>query len=159
MKLTVGILKKILSELDEDVILADLGIGNFNFNPYIAVKRLLLLQGNDSWRKQKFLTINRLGSHWGNESERKEGLEFTGKYWDENTLKASDCKQEKEKKNVYFIRCDQTETSGCVINIIRGVGEFIEGDIEDNEQLTEFEYKILVKRMTNQEINELRQYK
>ena len=77
MVLTVKKLKEILSDLDDDVILADLGMGNNNFNPFNYEKRLLLLKSNFEWGNKTYLTINGMGSHFTGEGQQK-GLEYTG---------------------------------------------------------------------------------
>lgn len=74
MELTVGYLKKILSQLDDDVIIADMEYGNRNFKPHSGIKRLLLLKDeseNKNWGGETYLTINGMGSHFTGEKEQK----------------------------------------------------------------------------------------
>lgn len=85
MELTVGILKQIIKDLPDDVILADLGIGNDRFHPFMGVKRLMLLQGDGSWNDQQFLTINSMGSHYTKQGEQSS-LFYLDKNWDSETL-------------------------------------------------------------------------
>lgn len=54
IQLTVGNLKKILEEVDDDVVLADLGFGNTTFHPFDNVKRVMLLKGNEQWNNRTF---------------------------------------------------------------------------------------------------------
>lgn len=89
MKLTVGYLKKVLAELPDDVVLADLGIGNDDFGTYSNVKRLLVLRDkteNKEWGGQTFLTINSMGSHFTGEGDQRF-LEYTGKHFNDETFK------------------------------------------------------------------------
>lgn len=80
MQLTVGNLKKILEEVDDDVVLADLGFGNTGFRPFDSVKRVLLLKGNEQWNNRTFLTINGMGSHFTQTFEQQD-MEYLGKFW------------------------------------------------------------------------------
>ncbi len=59
-ELTVGKLKEVLQHFPDDAILADLRRGNEDFKAYTSVKRLMLLEDNNT----KYLTINSLGSHF-----------------------------------------------------------------------------------------------
>jgi len=83
MELTIGVLKKIIQDLPDDVILADLGIGNDRFHPFISLKRLLLLK--DMKEGQQYLTINSMGSHFTQEGEQSH-LIYGHEHWDENNL-------------------------------------------------------------------------
>jgi len=83
MELTIGALRKIIEGLPDDTILADLGIGNDKFNPFVSVKRLLLLK--DTRDGQEYLTINSMGSHFSQNGEHK-GLIYLSRYWDDETL-------------------------------------------------------------------------
>lgn len=88
MDLTVGKLKKILSDLDDNIILADMEYFNDQFHPFIGIKRLLVLKDeseNKTWGGHTFLTINNQGSHFTGEGEQKH-LKYTGVYFDEKTL-------------------------------------------------------------------------
>ena len=76
MELSVKRLKEIIEELDEDVILATLRIGNDDFGTFKNAKRLLLLEREG----KKYLTINAMGSHFTGEGFQK-GLSIV-KYWD-----------------------------------------------------------------------------
>lgn len=74
MELTVGYLKKVLDKLSDDVIIAHLGeYGNDSFEPFMGVKRLLLLKDNGGkmgWNGRTFLAINNMGTHFtGNGSQ------------------------------------------------------------------------------------------
>lgn len=84
MELTVGILKKIIEDLPDDTIVADLGIGNDKFHPFFCLKRLLLLKNMADGKT--FLTINQMGSHFTQKGEQAH-LIYTSRYWDEYTLK------------------------------------------------------------------------
>ena len=67
MELTVGFFKKVLSEIDDDVIIADLGIGNNKFSPLVNIKRLLLVKDvsfNKNFGGHTYLAINSLGSNF-----------------------------------------------------------------------------------------------
>lgn len=61
MDLTVGKLKEIISQLPDDVLLADLSIGNSSFRTFSFCKRLLLLENKHG---KRYLTINKMGSHF-----------------------------------------------------------------------------------------------
>lgn len=87
MELTVGLIKQIIKDLPDDVVLADLGYGNTKFNPFNNLKRILLLKADGDWENKTYLTINGMGSHFSGEGEQKS-LNFTGKHWDENNIKA-----------------------------------------------------------------------
>ena len=80
MNLNVKTLKIILNELDDDVLLADLMIGNDDFRPFTMLKRLLLLESNG----KKYLTINKMGSHFTGEGNQSH-LKYAGKFWDEDS--------------------------------------------------------------------------
>lgn len=84
MELTIGVLKKIIHGLPDETILATLGIGNDKFDPFISLKRLLLLQ--DMRDGQQFLTINQMGSHFTQSGEQRH-LIYLSQHWDEYTLK------------------------------------------------------------------------
>lgn len=84
MELTIGTLKQIIKDLPDEVLLADLQIGNSEFSPFISLKRLILLE--DIRDGQQFLTINSMGSHFTGEGEQKN-LKYISKHWDEDTLK------------------------------------------------------------------------
>jgi hypothetical protein len=82
MELTVRQLKQLLEGIDDKVIVADLGIGNDRFRPFVSVKRLLLLQDTSG---QQYLTINGMGSHFtGNGQQSRLTLvpchEYVGDY-------------------------------------------------------------------------------
>lgn len=83
MELTVGVLKKIMADLPDEVVLATLGIGNEGFDPFTHLKRLLLLK--DMSDGTEYLTINSMGSHFTQKGEQ-EGLIYMSRYWDEDTL-------------------------------------------------------------------------
>ncbi len=85
MELTVGVLKQIIKDLPDDVVLSELGIGNNSFHPFISVKRLLLLQGNQSWGNQQFLTINSMGSHFTDGASNHKDLQYIS-HWDETNI-------------------------------------------------------------------------
>ncbi len=89
MELTVGFLKKVIAELDDDVVLAQLKF-NDDFDGVVSVKRLLLLEAiDDNWGKgKKFLTINEMGSHFTEKTASKNGLKYDYKYWDEDSFKS-----------------------------------------------------------------------
>lgn len=61
MEVTVAQLKEILNDIPEDAILADLKLGNQNFQ-IPDIKRFFLLEKVATG--EKFLTINRQGSHF-----------------------------------------------------------------------------------------------
>ena len=82
MVVTVGILKSILNEIADDVILAHLEYGNDRFHAYVNVKRLLLLKDLDG---QKYLTINGQGSHFTGEGEQFH-LKYDGHSWDQDSV-------------------------------------------------------------------------
>ncbi len=68
MELTVGKLREIIKDLDDNVMLADLGrCSNYDFRPYAAVKRVYLLQFTTG---EQYLTINTLGTHFTGEKEQ-----------------------------------------------------------------------------------------
>lgn len=75
MELTVGKLKEILNEVDDNVILATLDRGNDDFRTYSMVKRLLVLKCKESG--VKYLTINPLGSHFTGKGDQSH-LEYDG---------------------------------------------------------------------------------
>ena len=91
MQLTVGNLKKIFAEVDDDVVLAHLEFGNNKFSPFTQVKRVLLMKADSNWLDKTYLVINEMGSHFTGEGEQK-GVTYVGKHWDENTLKSIDNK-------------------------------------------------------------------
>lgn len=89
MELTVGYLKKVLEKLDDNVVLANLGMSNKDFEPFLFEKRLLVLQDiseTKQWGGRTFLTINGMGSHFTGNGLQKE-LRFTGVYFDAETFK------------------------------------------------------------------------
>lgn len=81
MELTVGILRKVIQDLPDDVILATLEIGNDKFQAFTHLKRLILLK--DITKNQEYLTINQMGSHFTGEGEQKD-LSYTGNHWDDS---------------------------------------------------------------------------
>lgn len=84
MTLTLGVLKAIIQGLDDDIILADLGFGNANFKTFTGVKRVILLENKEN--KQKYLTINSMGSHFTGSGDQ-EHLKYAGISFDDLTLK------------------------------------------------------------------------
>ena len=86
MELTVGVFKKILDSVDDNVVLGTLSIGNDSFHPFQSVKRLLVLNGDDGWENKTFLVINDMGSHFSGEGGQK-GLTYAKRHFDENTIK------------------------------------------------------------------------
>lgn len=84
MELTVGKLKQILQDVDDDVIVGHLGYGNDKVYPWYSVKRVMLFQGDKRWRDSSFLLINSMGSHFTGEGEQ-EGLTFIS-HWDEKNI-------------------------------------------------------------------------
>jgi hypothetical protein len=88
MELTVRFLKKVLKDLDDDIILGDLRWFNDEFKPFNNIKRLLVLEREATSREQdkgqKYLVINNQGSHFTGTGDQ-EGLKYTGVHFDENT--------------------------------------------------------------------------
>lgn len=84
MELTVGKLKQIIKDLPDDVILADLGIGNDSFDAKTNVKRLLLLNDMEQEGRQ-YLTINSMGSHFTQVGDQKH-LIYGHIYWDDDNI-------------------------------------------------------------------------
>lgn len=78
-------MKKILDSLDDDVVLGTLSIGNDSFDPFLSIKRLLLLQGDGGWDNKTFLAINGMGSHFSGEGNQR-GLIYANRYFDEQTI-------------------------------------------------------------------------
>jgi hypothetical protein len=74
MELTVRKLKEIINDLDDDVILATLQMGNDDFKPFSNVKRVLMLK-DVSWGGSVYLTINSMGSHF-TATGKQEGLKI-----------------------------------------------------------------------------------
>lgn len=70
MVLTIKLLKDIISDIDDDVVLADLTYGNENFKTFSSVKRLLLVKSKTT--EQKYLAINGLGSHFTGRGDQSE---------------------------------------------------------------------------------------
>lgn len=88
MELTVGYLKKVLEQLDDNIVLAHLDYSNRAFKPQLGVKRLLVLKDESErkeWGGKTFLVINGMGSHFTGEGEQAP-LKFTGVYFDEDTF-------------------------------------------------------------------------
>ena len=69
MILTIGKLKEIIKDLNDDIVLADLEIGNDDFEKMTGIKRLILLEEKDTGKQ--FLTINRMGSHFTGRGNQK----------------------------------------------------------------------------------------
>ena len=89
MDLTVGFLKKVLSELDEDIIIADLGIGNNDFSAFRNVKRLIVLKDvspNKNLGGNTYLTINSLGSHFSGLGHKQINLEYQDLFFDDGSF-------------------------------------------------------------------------
>lgn len=88
MELTVGYLKKVLENVDDDVVIAHLGeCSNQSFEPFTGVKRLLLLKDNGKkggWGGRTFLTINSMGTHFTGNGEQASFT--TIKYFDDETF-------------------------------------------------------------------------
>lgn len=59
---------------------------------------------------------------------------------------------------VYVIDCPENDISGLHVDSMEAVGEFISGDLENNPEETEFNYKITVKMMTSRQYNNLPEY-
>ena len=103
MKLTVAVLKSILNELDDDVVLATLDYGNGDFKTFSWIKRLLLLE--DKVSGKKYLTINGMGSHFTGKGEQSH-LKYIERYWDEDIVRDAvkpacvSCDEEKETHNI-----------------------------------------------------------
>lgn len=98
MQLTVGYLKKVLAQLDDDIVLAHLGTGNNKFDPFMFEKRLLVLKDESEtkeWGGKTFLAINGQGSHFTGEGEQ-QGLKFTGVYFEADGSKL-ELEQKKEQ--------------------------------------------------------------
>ena len=81
MILTVGKLRKIIENLDNDIILGDLKLGNRNFEPFDNLKRMILLSTED----HKFLVINSQGSHFTGEGNQ-EPLKYDNIYFDDSNI-------------------------------------------------------------------------
>jgi hypothetical protein len=84
MELTVGVLRKVIKDLPNDIILGTLKVGNGEFDPFLSLKRLMLLQ--DQIDGHQYLTINEMGSHFTGEGYQKN-LKYADKYWNEDNLK------------------------------------------------------------------------
>jgi hypothetical protein len=80
MELTIGILKKIIKDLPDDAILADLQIGNDKFHAFTHLKRVILLK--DITDNKEYLTINSMGSHFNQKGEQSK-LVWGCKEWNE----------------------------------------------------------------------------
>ena len=78
MELTAGYLKKVLEQVDDDVVLGYLKF-NKDIEVFLSVKRLLLCELDG----RKFLMINEMGSHFTGQS----GLKFIGEFWDNESFK------------------------------------------------------------------------
>ena len=88
MELTVGYLKKVLSQLDDNVVIADLEIGNDKFSPFLNLKRLLVVKDvseNKNLGGHTYLVINSLGSHFSGCDEQKN-LEYQGIFFDDESF-------------------------------------------------------------------------
>lgn len=90
MELTVGYLKKVLKNLDDNITIAHLGeCSNEKFEPFTGVKRLLVVKDktkSKEWGGRTFLVINVMGTHFTQEGEQKS-LTPTGTYFDRDTFK------------------------------------------------------------------------
>ena len=68
-------------------------------------------------------------------------------------------KASKAKKfPVYVIDCPENDISGLHVDSMEGAGDFISGDLDNNPEATEFNYKITVKMMTARQYNRLPEY-
>jgi hypothetical protein len=90
MELTIGVLRQIIADLPDDVVLSTLEYGNANFKPFTGVKRVLLLRSDKQWGNKTYLSVNGMGSHFTGEGWQK-GL-FYERHWDETTMKDQSCK-------------------------------------------------------------------
>ena len=90
MEITIGYLKKVISEIEkccpnsDDIILADLSFSNEDFKPFMNAKRLLLLKGSNGWENRTFLAHNGMGSHFTQKGKQSE-LKYIG-YFDEDNF-------------------------------------------------------------------------
>lgn len=82
MQLTVGILKQVIKDLPDNVILASLRIGNDEFDPFLSVKRLIILQDKQG---NEYLTINEMGSHFTGKGNQ-DSLVWNGEEWNQFTI-------------------------------------------------------------------------
>lgn len=79
MNLTVGKLREIIEHLPDDVILADLGIGNRSFETFTYLKRVMLMKNKEDNRQ--YLVINKMGAHFTGKDDQ-EGIEYNNQVWD-----------------------------------------------------------------------------
>lgn len=86
MEITIGYLKRVISELEksvpnsDNIILADLRYGNDDFKPFQNAKRLLLLKGGNGWGNKTYLAHNGMGSHFSNKGKQTD-MKYIG-YFD-----------------------------------------------------------------------------
>ena len=111
MELTVKKLKEIFSQVNDDVLLADLDFGNDNFYPQNYTKRVLLLEDNQG---RQYLAINRMGSHFTGE-RTQTGLKVIG-YFDDSSSSFTNDKRNVSGEEKSFscsneriegVRCDK----------------------------------------------------
>ena len=111
MELTVKKLKEILSQVNDDVLLADLEFGNDTFYPHNYIKRILLLE---DYKGKQYLTINRMGSHFtGNGTQ--SGLKVIGNFDDYSNSFTNDKRNvaRGEEKSFNCVRADKEGKIRC----------------------------------------------
>lgn len=89
MELTIGILKKVIANLDDSIILAELGRSNDDFNPFQSLKRLIIVKDeseNKNWEGNTYLAINEMGSHFTGRG-KQEGLKYQGMEFNKHNIK------------------------------------------------------------------------
>jgi hypothetical protein len=63
------------------------------------------------------------------------------------------------KQKVFVVSCPETDLGNVHITTgTWGIGDLIEGDIENNPGITEFNYTVQVKMMTQKQIDDLPEY-
>ena len=92
MELTVGYLRKVMKDLDDDIILAHLGeCSNSSFEPFMGVKRLILVKDKgekNGWEGRRFLVINSMGTHFTGKGAQKSVEPIA--YFDNRTFDKTD---------------------------------------------------------------------